>query len=73
MSNFNTQGYANQSIRNSAKEAGIPMWQLAAQLGMSETTITRKLRIELPKAEQDRYLQAIDILSERASGAAAEG
>ena len=66
MSNFNTEGYANMSIRNRAKEAGVPMWQLAAQLGMSETTITRKLRIELPKAEQDRYLHAINILSERA-------
>ena len=69
MSNFNTNGYANMSIRNRAKEAGVPMWKLAAQLGMSETTISRRLRTELPQPEQKRWLHAIDILSERAGSA----
>lgn len=72
MSNFNTEGWANQSIRNYAKEKGIPMWELAAKLGMSESTISRRLRFELPQAEQEKYLNAIDSICKRATGATAE-
>ncbi len=69
MSNFNTKGWENQFVRNSAKEAGVPMWKLAAYLGMSESTISRRLRTELPKKERDRYLEAIASLEERAGNA----
>ena len=70
MSNFNTAGWANQNIRNRAKEKGIPMWELAASLGISESTISRRLRVELPQQEQERFMRAIDSLYERTSGAA---
>ena len=71
MSNYSR--LANQAIRIKAKEAGVPLWMLASELHMSECTISRNLRTELPQQEQDRYLKAIDTLSERASGTAAEG
>ena len=62
-------GLANQNIRNHAKESGVPMWRLASELKISECTISRRLRMELPQPEQERWLHAIDILSERTGNA----
>lgn len=39
---------ANQEIREKAKAAGIPLWRVAEALGVSEPTIIRTLRHELP-------------------------
>lgn len=58
----------NLQIRNAAKNAGVRLWQIAIKLGVSEATITRWLRRELPDAERDKLLVIIDeIASEKAA------
>ena len=50
---------SNQQIRLAARGAGIPLWRLAEALGVSEPTMTRKLRHELPEEEKQRILAII--------------
>lgn len=66
MSNYTNTGLANQTVRDYAKKHGVPMWLLASELQISECTIGRRLRTELPQAEQKRWIEAIDVLAERA-------
>lgn len=51
---------ANADIRAKAKGAGVRMWELADHFGISEPTVTRKLRHELPQAEKDRIFSIIE-------------
>lgn len=55
---------ANKDVRQRAKEAGVFQYQIAEALGMSEYTIIRKLRKELPQDEKARIFQIIDRLAE---------
>lgn len=50
---------ANADIRAKAKGAGVRMWELADHFGISEPTVTRKLRRELPQGEKQRIFSAI--------------
>jgi len=50
---------ANQTIRKAAKAARVPLWMLAEKLGVSEPTMTRKLRRELDSTEQEKILVII--------------
>ena len=68
--NFTNAKLANQDIRNHAKEKGVPIWDVAANLGMSESTISRRLRMELPETEKEKYISVIDSIFERTNGAA---
>jgi len=54
----------NLDIRRRARAAGVPLWQLAKALGISEPTITRRLREELDGEEKERYIQLINSLEE---------
>lgn len=49
----------NKDIRNLLKEKGIYHWQLADKLGISEPTLTRKLRRELPTEEKEKLIKVI--------------
>lgn len=51
---------ANADIRAKAKGAGVRMWELADHLNISEPTVTRKLRHELPQAEKERIFSIIE-------------
>ena len=42
----------NIIVRQALKKHGMRQWELAVLLGISEQTIYRKLRIELPEEEQ---------------------
>lgn len=53
----------NTDVRQRAKEAGVFQYQIAEALGMSEYTILRKLRKELPQDEKARIFQIIDRLA----------
>lgn len=53
----------NMDLRQKAKEKGVFFWQIAAELGISEPTMTRRLRFELPEQEKQKYLSIIDKLS----------
>ena len=61
---------SNNLVRRAAKDAGVPLWRIAKEIGVSEPTMTRRLREELPAAEQAKILEIIAKLSE---GGAANG
>lgn len=50
---------ANVEVRNALKNRRISQWQLADLLGVSEQTIYRKLRKELPDEEKEKILKVI--------------
>lgn len=51
---------SNLDIRSAAKSKGVLLWEIASKLGISEPTMTRKLRRELPAAEKQKFLSIID-------------
>ena len=53
----------NDDIRSRARKSKVCFWQIADALGISEATITRKLRRELPDAERDKILTIIETLA----------
>lgn len=55
----------NKKIRLVMFENDLRMFELAKLLGISETTLYRRLRTELPKEEQDRIVK---IIKERSNG-----
>jgi len=54
---------ANEDLRTEAKMAGVKLWQIAAKLGVSEATITRRMRMELPEQMKIKIRLAIHELS----------
>ncbi len=50
---------ANTKIRNSLKEHNLKHWKLAQLLGVSESTLVRKLRNELSNEEKAHILEVI--------------
>ena len=55
---------ANQ-IKQTLKENRIYQWEVAKALGITEFTLTRWLREDLPDAKADQIMQAIDTLSNK--------
>lgn len=53
---------ANENIRELAKANGVKFWEIADVLSVSEATVTRKLRHELPEDEKQRILEIIKAL-----------
>lgn len=56
----------NKDIRLAFKEAGLKHWQVAYALGISEATMVRRLRQELPKEEKSHILQTVEKLKDQA-------
>lgn len=56
---------ANQDIRQYAKKAGVRLWEVAEFLGISDPTMTRKLRHELPETEKTKLFEIIDKLAKK--------
>ncbi len=52
-----TRTKANIDVRKRAKKAGVYLWQIAAAIGVSETTFNRRMRVEMPEAEAE-YLNS---------------
>lgn len=50
----------NKDIRQTAKEQGVYLWQIADRLGIHDSNFSRKLRKELPDKEKERIFQIID-------------
>lgn len=57
------QNTANQDIRQAIKKANLKHWEVAELIGLSETTLVRKLRKELPEEEKKNILKIISELS----------
>ena len=49
----------NKDIRDAMKNKGISQWKLGEMLGVSENTVNRKLRKELPPDEKQKILDII--------------
>lgn len=50
---------ANQEIRKFIKDNNLKHYEVANMLGIGETTLVRKLRIELPEEEKENILNII--------------
>lgn len=61
----------NQKIRQHAKRCGVKLWEIADALGIPDNAFSRKLRHELPDAEQNRIVCIIDKLEEEKNHARA--
>ena len=57
----------NLDIRRKLKEAKIMQWQVADVLGVSEMTLVRKLRYELPEEEKQKIFEKIEELAKKNS------
>lgn len=57
---------ANADVREAAKKAGIPLWAIAEELGVSEATLTRKMRFEMLNDDKRTIREVIDIIAGRA-------
>lgn len=52
----------NQDVRRAAAGAGVKLWQLADALGISDCSLSRKLRHELPAEEKEKIFSVIQEL-----------
>ena len=51
---------ANSDIRAAVKNAGIKLWMVAAEIGVTDSTMSRWLRFELSASEKRRVLKAVE-------------
>ena len=56
---------SNKIIREELKARGVRHWELAAQLGISEQTMVRRLRFELDEDHQLEMLMKIEEIAKR--------
>lgn len=54
----------NTEIKSYALIHGVKLWQIAEKLRISEATMTRMLRKELPQAKKQEIMTIIDQISE---------
>lgn len=62
----------NSAIREQAKSNGVRFWEIAEVMGVSEATVTRMLRRELPETEQRKILNIVADLARRKEAEAHE-
>lgn len=53
----------NTDIRQTAKAAGIRLYQIAAEIGLNDGNFSRRLRLELSDTEKQEIFEIIDRLS----------
>lgn len=56
---------ANDDVRKEARKSRVPLWAISNALGISEATMTRKLRCELSAEEKSSILDIIHSLAEK--------
>lgn len=54
----------NEKIRKAARTASVPLWRVAAKLGVSEGTLLNWLRFPLQGDKEVRIMAAITILEQ---------
>lgn len=55
----------NQKVRLMAKGSGIALWEVAKTLGISEATLTRRLRMPLSLEQEKEIVDIINKLKKR--------
>lgn len=64
----------NLDIRFKAKAAGVPLWRIAKEMGISDMTLFRRLRKELSVQEKQKFLEVImKIAADQAAQALSNG
>lgn len=58
----------NNDIREAAKTAKVHLWQIADELGITDFTLSRRLRYELEPQEKERFFEAIKAILARNEG-----
>ena len=54
----------NLEVRKAARIAGVPLWAVAKEVGISEPTLFRWLRVPLPADKEQRIMSAIEKLEQ---------
>ena len=52
----------NRDIKIAAMTACVPLWRVAEELGVADSSLSRKLRKELPAEEKKKIFDIIDRL-----------
>ena len=55
---------ANKELRERMKKHNVTVWQIAAKLGINETTLIKWLRLELDKEHSERVNDALNKIIE---------
>lgn len=55
----------NTDVRNYAKSKAVFLWQIAQEMGISDPTMTRRLRTELPEQDKQRFFCIIDKIAQQ--------
>lgn len=55
----------NETVRKTARNAGVYLWEIGEHLGVSENTVIRWLRMPLDHAKEEMLLSAISAIAER--------
>ena len=63
---------ANAEIKQRAKEKNVRLWEIAARLGMYDSTLSKKLRFELSDDMKNQIIKAIDAISTEKGSEATE-
>lgn len=50
----------NEDLKQAARNKGLPLWKLAEMAGISESTMTRHLRVPLPEGERAHFFDLIE-------------
>jgi len=56
---------ANQDIRNAVSQNGFHLWELAEALEMTDVTLSKKMRRELPEVQKAHVFKTIERMNER--------
>ena len=57
---------SNEALRRFAAGTGVKLWQVAEALGIADTSLSRKMRRELPPDEKERIVRIIREISKEA-------
>jgi len=50
----------NVDVRKAAKDSGVFLWEIADKLGVSEPTLNRWLRKEMPDSQKAKFYSTIE-------------
>lgn len=59
---------SNEEIRRHAKERGVFLWELAARVGVTDSTFSRKLRRQFSEEETEALVKMIDEIADEKGG-----
>ena len=57
----------NLDVRRAAAGAGVKLWQIAEAMGMADSSLSRKLRRELPESEKAEIFRIVERLGREAN------